>query len=69
MCQTPGKERVAVLDGVTRLSPARAIPARVRAVVRGQGQLEHQAHGGRAGTCAAERSQVRCGHMPQGMVA
>ena len=31
--------------------------------------MEHQAHGGRDVTCDDDRSQGRCGHMPQVMAA
>jgi hypothetical protein len=37
------------------------------ALVRGQWQSEHQAHWVRDVTVDADRSQVRCGHIPQVM--
>jgi hypothetical protein len=39
------------------------------ALVRGQWQIEHQAHGIRDVTCDEDRSQVRCGSIPQVMTA
>jgi predicted transposase YbfD/YdcC len=39
------------------------------ALVRGQWQIEHQSHWVRAVTCDEDRSQVRCGNMPQVMAA
>jgi hypothetical protein len=69
MDQKTGQERVEVVSGVTSLSPQRATPARLRERVRGQGQMEHKSHGGRDVTCAADRSQVRCGPIPQVMAA
>ena len=55
--------------GVTSLSPQRAPPARLLALVRGQWQIEHTAHGVRDVTFDADRSQVRCGNIPQVMAA
>ena len=66
---TTGKERVAVVSGVTSLPPARATPGRLRGLVRGQWQIENQAHWGRDVTFDEDRSQVRCGNMPQVMAA
>jgi predicted transposase YbfD/YdcC len=39
------------------------------ALVRGQWQIENQSHGVRDVTFDADRSQVRCGHIPQVMAA
>jgi hypothetical protein len=64
-----GKERVAGGYGGTSLCPERATPERVLAFVRGQWQREHTSHGVRDVTCDEDRSQVRCGHMPQIMAA
>ena len=64
-----GEERVAVVSGVTSLSPARATPGRFLALVRGPGQIEHQSHGVRDVTFDADRSQGRCGNIPQVMAA
>jgi hypothetical protein len=65
----PGEVREAVVAGSTSLAPERADAVRLRALVRGQRQLEHHSHGGREVTFAADRSQVRCGQIPQVMVA
>ena len=62
-------ERVEVVSGVTRLSPERATPGRVRERVRGHGAMEHTSHWVRDGTCDADRSPVRCGHIPHVMAA
>jgi hypothetical protein len=64
-----GAVREAVVAGVTSLVPERADAARLLALVRGQWQMEHQAHWVRDVTFDAERSQVRCGHIPQVMAA
>jgi predicted transposase YbfD/YdcC len=69
MRQTTGEERVEVIYGVTSLSTARATPARLLALVRGQWQIEHQAHWVRDVTFDEDRSQVRCGNIPQVMAA
>jgi hypothetical protein len=67
--QKTGEEGVAVVDGVTRLSPERATPGRWLALVRGPWQSENQWHGVREVTCDDDRSQVRWGNMPQVMAA
>jgi predicted transposase YbfD/YdcC len=64
-----GECREEVVAGVTRLGPARAHAARLLALVRGHWQMEHQAHGVRDVPCDADRSQVRCGNIPQVMAA
>ena len=64
-----GKERVEVVYGVTSLRPERATPERLLALVRGQWQIEHKSHGVRDVTFDADRSQVRCGNIPQVMAA
>ena len=63
--QKTGEERVEVVYGVTSLSPERATPGRVLALVRGQWQSETQAHGVRDVTVDEDRSPVRCGNSPQ----
>jgi hypothetical protein len=68
-CQKTGEERAAVDYGVTSLRPERATPGRLLALVRGQWQIENQSHGVRDVTFDADRSQVRCGHIPQVMAA
>jgi hypothetical protein len=57
--------REAGLVGGTSLAPERADAARWLALIRGQWQIEHQAHRGREVTFEAAHSQVRCGHIPQ----
>jgi len=69
MFQTTGKERVEVIYGVTSLSTERATPARLLALVRGQWQIENQSHWVRDVTFDEDRSQVRCGNIPQVMAA
>ena len=64
-----GKERVEVVYGVTSLRPERATPERLLALVRGQWQIENQSHWVRDVTFDADRSQVRCGNIPQVMAA
>jgi predicted transposase YbfD/YdcC len=64
-----GEERVEVVYGVTSLSPVRATPERLLALVRGQWQIENQSHWVRDVTFDEDRSQVRCGNIPQVMAA
>jgi predicted transposase YbfD/YdcC len=67
--QKTGEERVEVVYGVTSLSPVRATPERLLALVRGQWQIENQSHWVRDVTFDEDRSQVRCGNIPQVMAA
>ena len=69
LIQKTGEERVEVVYGVTSLSPARATPGRLLALVRGQWQIENQSHWVRDVTFDEDRSQVRCGNIPQVMAA
>ena len=69
MLPNTGKARVAVVYGVTRLRPEQATPARLLAVVRGQWQIENKSHWVRDVTFDEDRSQVRCGNIPQVMAA
>jgi predicted transposase YbfD/YdcC len=69
LCQKTGEERVEVVYGVTSLSPERATPGRWLALVRGQWQMETQSHGVRDVTFDEDRSQARCGNIPQVMAA
>ena len=62
-----GPERVAVVYGITSLRPERATPGRGLALVRGHWAIEHKSHWGRDVTFDEDRSQVRCGNIPQGM--
>ena len=47
----------------------RATPSQLLALVRGQWQIEHRSPGVRDVTCDEDRSQVRCGSIPQVMAA
>lgn len=67
--QKTGEERVEVVYGVTSLSPERATPGRVLALVRGQWQIENKSHWVRDVPFDEDRSQVRCGNIPQVMAA
>ena len=67
--QKTGEERVEVVYGVTSLSPARATPERLLALVRGQWQIENQSHWVRDVTFDEDRSPVRCGNIPQVLAA
>jgi predicted transposase YbfD/YdcC len=64
-----GEVREEVVAGVTSLTPERADATRLLALVRGQWQIENQSHWVRDVTLDAERSQVRCGNIPQVMAA
>jgi len=64
-----GQERVEVVYGVTSLSPERATPERVLALVRGHWQIENKSHWVRDVTFDEDRSQVRCGNIPHVMAA
>ena len=66
---TTGKERVEVVYGVTSLNHERATPGRLLGLVRGQWQIENQSHWVRDVTFDEDRSQVRCGNIPQVMAA
>src|SRR4029450_2278173 len=64
-----GKERVEVVYGVTSLCPERATPECLLTLVRGQWQIENKSHWVRDVTFDEDRSQVRCGNIPQVMAA
>jgi predicted transposase YbfD/YdcC len=64
-----GEVREEVVAGVTSLEPERADAARLLALVRGQWQIENQSHWVRDVTFDEDRSQVRCGDIPQVMAA
>jgi hypothetical protein len=64
-----GEVREEVVAGITSLVPERADVARLLALVRSQWQSEHQSHGVRDVTFDEDRSQVRCGNIPQVMAA
>ncbi len=67
--QKTTEERVEVVYGVTSLSPERATPTRLLELVRGQWQIENKSHWVRDVTFDEDRSQVRCGNIPQVMAA
>ena len=54
---------------MSSLPPERATPARLVAFVRGQWHIEHHSHWVRDVTVDEDRSQVRCGNIPQVMAA
>ena len=67
--QKTGQERAEVVYGVTSLTPERATPGRVLDLVRGHWHIENKSHGVRDVTFDEDRSQVRCGSIPQVMAA
>jgi predicted transposase YbfD/YdcC len=67
--QKTGQERVEVVYGVTSLNPERATPERVLDLVRGHWHIENKSHWVRDVTFDEDRSQVRCGSIPQVMAA
>ena len=67
--QTTGQERAEVVYGVTSLRPERAAPGRLLERVRGHWQIENTSHWVRDVTFDEDRSQVRCGNIPQVMAA
>jgi hypothetical protein len=64
-----GEVREDVVMGITSRAPERADAARLLALVRGHWHIENQSHWVRDVTCDADRSQVRCGNIPQVMAA
>jgi predicted transposase YbfD/YdcC len=64
-----GQERVEVVYGVTSLTSERATPGRMLDLVRGHWSIENKSHWVRDVTFDADRSQVRCGSIPQVMAA
>jgi predicted transposase YbfD/YdcC len=64
-----GEIREEVVAGVTSLAPEEADAARLLALVRGQWHIENQSHWVRDVTFDEDRSQVRCGNIPQVMAA
>ena len=67
--QKTTEERVEVVYGLTSLSPERGTPERLRTLVRGHWQIENRSHWVRDVTFDEDRSQVRCGSIPQVMAA
>jgi predicted transposase YbfD/YdcC len=64
-----GEVHEEVVAGVTSLAPERADATRLLALVRGQWHIENQSHWVRDVTFDEDRSQVRCGNIPQVMAA
>lgn len=64
-----GEVREEVVAGVTSLAPERADAARLLALVRGHWSIENRSPWVRDVTFDEDRSQVRCGHIPQVMAA
>jgi predicted transposase YbfD/YdcC len=64
-----GEVREEVVAGVTSLAPERADAARLLALVRGHWHIENCSHWVRDVTFDEDRSQVRCGNIPQVMAA
>ena len=64
-----GEVREEVVVGVTSLTPECADAARLLAMVRGHWSIENRSPWGRDVTFDEDRSQVRCGHIPQVMAA
>src|SRR6266699_5489381 len=69
LIQNTGEERVDVVYGVASLRPERAAPGHLLALVRGHWQIENKSHWVRDVTFDEDRSQVRCGNIPQVMAA
>ena len=64
-----GQERAEVVYGVTSLRPERATPGRLLELVRGHWHIKNKSHWVRDVTFDEDRSQVRCGSIPQVMAA
>jgi hypothetical protein len=62
-----GEVRGEMVAGVTSLDPDRADAARLLILVRGHWSIENQSHWVRDVTFDEDRSQVRCGSIPQVM--
>jgi predicted transposase YbfD/YdcC len=58
-------DRVAVVYGVTSLGPERGTPARLLDLARGHWPIENKSHWVCDVTFEEDRSQVRCGNIPQ----
>lgn len=67
--QKTQQERVEVVYGVTSLKPERGTPARLLDLSRGHWHIENKSHWVRDVTFDEDRSQVRCGGIPQVMAA
>ena len=64
-----GEERVEVVYGVTSLRSEQVTPGRLLDLVRGHWHIETKSHWVRDVTFDEDRSQVRCGNIPQVMAA
>jgi hypothetical protein len=64
-----GEIREEVVAGVTSLPPARVDAARLLRLVRDHWHIENKAHWVRDVTFDEDRTQVRCGNLPQVMAA
>jgi predicted transposase YbfD/YdcC len=64
-----GKVRHEVVYGLSSLAPARAHAARLLHLLRGHWHSENKSHWVRDVTFAEDRSQVRCGNIPEVMAA
>lgn len=64
-----GELRSETLAGVTSLPAQRATPARLLELGRGPWPIENHSHWVREVPCDEDRSQGRCGHMPQVLAA
>lgn len=64
-----GETREEVVEGVTSLGAQCADAARLLALVRGHWHIENKSHWVRNVTFDEDRSQVRCGSIPQVMAA
>ena len=67
--QKTQEERAEVVYGVTSLGPERGTPARLLDLSRGHWHIENKSHWVRDVTFDEDRSQVRCGNIPQVMAA
>src|SRR5205814_1970685 len=63
------EQEVTQLSGVTSLRPERVTPGQLLAFVRGHWHIENKSHWVRDVTFDEDRSQVRCGNIPQVMAA
>jgi len=64
-----GQQRQEVVYGLTSLSPARADAAHLLRLTRDHWQIENRSHWVRDVTFDEDRSQVRCGNIPEIMAA
>ncbi len=64
-----GKQEQETVYGITSLTPAQASAKRLLSLVRGHWHIENKSHHVRDTTFDEDRSQVRCGSIPQVMAA